>query len=160
LDPLLVRSTVEAALVEDLGRRGDITSQAILPTQTRAQGVIITREAGVIVGLDVAQIAFQLLDPTMVFEPLVEDGALCSANTIVARISGSARALLTAERVALNFMAHLSGIATLTASYVTAVSHTKAQILDTRKTTPNLRVLEKYAVVCGGGRNHRFGLDD
>ena len=160
LNPLLLEPLVRAALEEDLGRAGDITSQAIIPSDVRANAVMAARKAGVIAGLPVALAAFALVDPTLIFEPLVDEGAHVRAGTAAARVSGSARAILIAERVALNFVCRLSGIATLTARYVDLVKHTRAKICETRKTTPNLRSLEKYAVRCGGGFNHRFGLDD
>jgi nicotinate-nucleotide pyrophosphorylase (carboxylating) len=118
------------------------------------------RRAGVISGLAVAEAAFHALDPSVVFEPLVRDGARVEAGSVAARVAGSAHALLTGERVALNFLSHMSGIATLTRRYVDLVAGTRARIVDTRKTTPGLRAFEKYAVRCGGGQNHRSGLYD
>jgi nicotinate-nucleotide pyrophosphorylase (carboxylating) len=160
LNPLLIEPVVRAALAEDLGRAGDITSEATIPATMGARAVMAARKPGVISGLGVAQAAFHIIDPGLRFEALVEDGAVAPAGTAVARIEGNARALLTAERVALNFMSRMCGIATLTARYAALIAHTKAKVIDTRKTTPNLRAFEKYAVLCGGGMNHRFGLDD
>ncbi len=160
LPPLLVRRAIEAALGEDLGLAGDITTNATIPPAARAKGVIAVRQPGVIAGLDVARAAFETLDPHVRFEPKVADGAEVAAKTVVARVHGNARALLTAERVALNFLGRMSGIATLTRRYADAVVGTEAAIVDTRKTTPGLRAFEKYAVRCGGGQNHRTGLFD
>jgi nicotinate-nucleotide pyrophosphorylase (carboxylating) len=160
INPLLIEDAVRAALNEDLGRAGDITSQATIPTHAVATAVIASRQVGVIAGMAFAQAAFVLMDPNLKFEILVGDGGAVSAGTEVARISGPARALLSGERVALNYLGRLSGIASLTAKFVAEITHTKAKIADTRKTTPGLRAFEKYAVRCGGGMNHRFGLDD
>ncbi len=160
LPPPLVDEAVERALAEDLGRAGDITSAATIPGDAHAEAVIAAREAGVIAGLPLAEAAFRRMDASCAFQALVADGDRVDAGAIVARISGKARAVLSAERVALNFLGHLSGIATLTRRYADAIAHTKAKITCTRKTTPGLRALEKYAVRCGGGRNHRYGLDD
>lgn len=160
LNPLLIADAVRAALSEDLGRAGDITSQATIPAQRTATCVFGARKAGTIAGLPLAREAFTQFDPSVRFEALVEDGAKVEAGAALARVSGPARSILSAERVALNYLGRLSGIATLTAEYVAAVAHTKARIIDTRKTTPGLRAFEKYAVRCGGGMNHRYGLDD
>ena len=160
LNPLLIESSVRAALDEDLGRAGDITSLATIPATTQARAVIAARKAGTIAGLPMAAMAFRLVDPGVRFTALVEDGAAVSPGGIVARIEGPARGILSGERVALNYLGRLSGIATLTALYVARVAHTRARICCTRKTTPGLRAFEKYAVRCGGGMNHRFGLDD
>jgi len=159
LPPRLVAEAVERALAEDIGR-GDITTDALIDADDRCMGALVAREAGVVAGLDLAAAAFRALDPDMRFEPAVADGDKVAARAIVARVSGRTRALLSAERVALNFLTHLSGIATLTRRHVDAVAGSKARIVDTRKTLPGLRVLEKYAVRAGGGFNHRFGLDD
>lgn len=156
----VVDKAVAAALAEDLGLGGDITTRATIPAGTRASGVIAAREPGSIAGVQLAEAAFKTLDPFTQFEVVVGDGGRVGAGDVIARISGDARVLLTAERTALNFLGHLSGIATLTARYVAAVAGTKARIMDTRKTTPGLRALEKFAVQCGGGVNHRFGLFD
>jgi nicotinate-nucleotide pyrophosphorylase (carboxylating) len=160
LPPSLVAQTVAAALAEDLGSAGDITTDAIVPADAKDEAAIVVRQAGVIAGLDLAEAAFKALDPDVKFVRMVQDGAKVAAGTAIARISGKTRALLTAERTALNFLGRLSGIATLTAAYVAAVTGTGARISDTRKTTPGQRVLEKYAVRAGGGANHRFGLYD
>jgi nicotinate-nucleotide pyrophosphorylase (carboxylating) len=161
LNPLIVEQAVRAALDEDFGRAGDITSQATIPAEARARAVIAARKKpGVLAGLDLAKKAFELVDPTLTFEALAGDGDHLAPGAIVARIEGSARGILSAERVALNFLGRLCGIATLTSHYAQAIAHTKAKICCTRKTTPGLRAFEKYAVRCGGGMNHRFGLDD
>jgi nicotinate-nucleotide pyrophosphorylase (carboxylating) len=160
LSPLLVQDAVRAALREDLGRAGDVTTQATIPVGACARASISARQNGVIAGLPLAREAFLALDARIVFEPLVSDGDAVAAGEAIVRLEGPARAILTAERVALNFLGHLSGVASLTAQYVARVAHTRAKICDTRKTTPGLRALEKYAVRCGGGANHRFGLDD
>ncbi|MFA6139821.1 MAG: carboxylating nicotinate-nucleotide diphosphorylase [Hyphomicrobium sp.] len=156
----VVDKAVAEALAEDLGLGGDITTQATITAGTRASGVIAARKPGTIAGVQLAEAAFKTLDPFTQFEVVVGDGGRVDAGGVIARISGDARVLLTAERTALNFLGHLSGIATLTARYVAAVAGTKARIMDTRKTTPGLRALEKFAVRCGGGVNHRFGLFD
>ncbi len=156
----LVEEAVSRALAEDLGRAGDITSAATIPADATASGVIAAREAGVIAGLALAATAFRQMDTAIEFLPAVADGESVERGAIIARVAGNARAILSAERVALNFLGHLSGIATLTRRYADAVSHTKARITCTRKTIPGLRAFEKYAVRCGGGSNHRFGLDD
>jgi len=160
LNPLLVEDAVRAALLEDLGRAGDITTNATIPAMKQARAVIAARQPGIVAGLDLAKAAFRLLDPALGFDARIADGASVTPGAILATIEGPARALLSAERVALNFLGRLSGIATLTSRYVAAVAHTKARIVCTRKTTPGLRTFEKYAVLCGGGFNHRFGLDD
>ena len=150
---------IRHALAED-GAEADITTLCTVPAEQQAQASIIARQAGVIAGLTVAAATFRELDPQVFFEPLVEDGAAVQVGQVVARVSGPARSLLSAERVALNFLGHLSAIATVTARCVQALEGTKARILDTRKTTPGLRSLEKEAVRLGGGRNHRFNLSD
>jgi nicotinate-nucleotide pyrophosphorylase (carboxylating) len=161
LPRLLVEPIVRAALVEDLGRAGDITTDAIVPASARLDGVIAARQAGVIAGSDAAVIAFGLIDPAVSVEVVRGDGAPVSPGDVVIRLSGPARAILTAERVALNLLCRMSGVATATASLVEAARpHGKARIVCTRKTTPGLRSLEKHAVRAGGGSNHRFGLDD
>ena len=161
LYPLIIDKAVRAALEEDIGRAGDITSIATIPRDMQARCVMAPRKPGTICGLSVAETAFKLVDPGVKFEYLAADGdAFTKLRTPVARISGNARAILTAERTALNFISHMSGIATMTARFVEMTAHTKAKIIDTRKTTPNLRAFEKYAIRCGGGLNHRFGLDD
>ena len=160
LNPLLVEDAVRAALLEDLGRAGDITTNATIPAMKQARAVIAARQPGIVAGLDLAKAAFRLLDPALSFDTRIADGTAVTPGAILATIEGPARALLSAERVALNFLGRLSGIATLTSRYVAAVAHTKVRIVCTRKTTPGLRTFEKYAVLCGGGFNHRFGLDD
>jgi nicotinate-nucleotide pyrophosphorylase (carboxylating) len=151
---------VRTALLEDIGHGADLTTDAIVPPDRMARAQIAARKSGVIAGLDVAALAFQLLDEPTEFTVLRDDGERVQPGDVVAEISGSARALLTGERTALNFLCRLSGIATATRNLVDLVAGTNAQIVDTRKTTPGLRALEKYAVRCGGGSNHRFGLDD
>lgn len=160
LPPLLVEDAVRAALAEDLGRAGDITSQATIPENAAASATIAARGAGVLAGLALARDAFRLMEPTISIETWLEDGAALAPGDVIARIEGPARAILSAERVALNYLGRLCGVATLTSKYVARVAHTRARICDTRKTTPLLRAFEKYAVRCGGGANHRFGLDD
>lgn len=160
LSPLLIDDAVRAALAEDLGRAGDITTQAIIPSSANARAVIAAREAGVVAGLPLARAAFRLMDSRIGFEAWLEDGAKVAPGQIIARIEGPGRGILSAERVALNYMGRLSGIASLTAQYAARIAHTGAKVCDTRKTTPLLRAFEKYAVRCGGGANHRFGLDD
>jgi len=156
----LVKRAVEAALEEDLGGAGDITTDATILINAKGEATIVAREAGIIAGLDLAAEAFRALDPDVKFSPLVSDGDAIKQGAMIAKISGKTRAILTAERTALNFLGHLSGIATLTSRYVEAVAGTGARIVCTRKTTPGLRTLEKYAVRMGGGVNHRFGLYD
>ena len=160
LDEVLLTPIVEAALREDLGRRGDVTSQATIPAKMQAKLQIKARQAGVICGMDLARLAFRLIDTNIEFVAKVHDGERVAANTVSAIVSGNARHLLTAERTALNFMTHLSGIATATRQIVDSVAEYPAQITCTRKTIPGLRIVQKYAVRCGGGRNHRLGLDD
>lgn len=160
LPPLLVEDLVHRALDEDLGRAGDITSAAIIPPNARAHARLVARKHGVLAGLICASETFRLVDRHIDFRARKRDGDKLAAKDVIAEIEGPARAILAAERVALNFVGHLSGIATLTAAYVAAIAHTKAKIADTRKTLPGLRALEKYAVRCGGGINHRLGLDD
>ncbi len=157
---LLIEPGIKAALAEDMGRAGDVTSELIIFADQNAKARLVARKKGRIAGLDAAEIAFQLVDPSLQFEIAAPDGSAVEAGTMLAAIKGPTRAILTAERVALNFLGHLSGVATATSRLVDAVSHTKARIVCTRKTLPNLRILQKYAVRCGGGFNHRFGLDD
>jgi nicotinate-nucleotide pyrophosphorylase (carboxylating) len=151
---------VAATLAEDLGGQGDITSAAVIPAGARFSGTMQSREAIVAAGLPVAEAFFRALDPEARIERLVEDGARAAAGTALLRVEGKARALLAAERSALNLVQHLSGVATLTRLYADAIAGTGAVLLDTRKTLPGLRVLEKYAVRMGGARNHRMGLWD
>ncbi|WP_377287951.1 carboxylating nicotinate-nucleotide diphosphorylase [Rhizobium sp. SG2393] len=160
LPPVLVEEQVRAALKEDLGRAGDITTAATIGPEKRATAELNVREAGVIAGLVPAALAFRLVDPALTFEPLVEDGARVAAGTAIARVSGPARGLLSGERVALNYLMHLSGVASYTARFADAIAHTQARVTCTRKTLPGLRALEKYAVRLGGGSSHRYGLDD
>ena len=160
LAPGLIARAVADALAEDLGLSGDITTDATVPAKAVARAVFAARKPGVVSGLAVAQATFAALDPKVKFTPLAADGDAVVAGNAIARVSGPARAILTGERVALNFMGRMSGIATLTRAYVDAVAGTKAAIVDTRKTTPGLRAFEKYAVRCGGGMNHRVGLFD
>ena len=160
LSPLIVEPAVKAALLEDFGRGGDLTTEATIAPHTTAHGIIAAREAGRIAGLDLAVTAFHLLDPTIKITRRVGDGADVEPGEIIAAVDGYARPILSGERVALNFLGRLSGIATATAKLVKLVQGTKAKVVCTRKTTPGLRVFEKYAVRCGGGMNHRFGLDD
>jgi nicotinate-nucleotide pyrophosphorylase (carboxylating) len=157
---LLYEDVVRAALREDLGRAGDLTTDALVPDGSTAAATIVARQGGTIAGIAVAASAFRLLDSTVEVEAALGDGALVDAGGDIVRVTGPARAILSGERTALNFLGHLSGIATLTAAYVHAVAGSRARIVCTRKTTPGLRALEKYAVRCGGGANHRFGLDD
>ena len=160
LAEILLKPLVEAALTEDLGRRGDVTSQATIPADMQAQLQIKARQTGVICGMDLARLSFALIDEQIEFIAKVYDGAIVEAGTVLAIVRGNARNLLTAERTALNFMTHLSGIATDTKKIVDSVASYPAQITCTRKTIPGLRIVQKYAVRCGGGRNHRLGLDD
>ena len=161
LPDLMIEPIVRAALAEDLGRGGDVTSTALIPRGQRLTATFAARAEGRVSGTDCARIALAVLDPTARFEVLTADGADVTANDgTIARVEGEAIAILGAERVALNLMGRLSGVATLTRAYVRAVEGTQARIVCTRKTTPGLRALEKYAVRCGGGVNHRFGLDD
>ncbi len=160
LDTVLLESLVRLALTEDLGRRGDVTSQATIPAEKQAQLQIRARQAGVICGMDLARLAFALIDRQIEFIAAVTDGERVAADTVLATVRGNARHLLTAERTALNFLTHLSGIASATQHIVDSVADYPAQITCTRKTIPGLRIVQKYAVRCGGGRNHRLGLDD
>jgi len=160
LPEIMIEPIIRMALLEDLGRAGDITSDAVIAPDAMAHVVLSARENGVVAGLDFARLAFVLIDPAVRFEPVGADGERTAPGKVLAHIHGSARNILTAERVALNFLGHLSGIASATAGIADAISHTKAKISCTRKTTPGLRFAEKYAVRAGGGANHRFGLDD
>ncbi|MCB1056295.1 MAG: carboxylating nicotinate-nucleotide diphosphorylase [Acidobacteria bacterium] len=160
LYPLVYEDVVRRALVEDLGRAGDLTSDAVIPSDRRAQAVLVARKSGVVAGLDVAASAFRWLDPELAVKLTTSDGTRVGEGTILADIAGPARSLLSAERTALNFLGHLSGIATVTRGIVDSIAGSGARVVCTRKTTPGLRALEKHAVRCGGGSNHRFGLDD
>jgi len=158
--PLMYEPLVRTALLEDLGRAGDITADAIVPADKTASLVLRARRPGVVAGLDIARATFQLVNPAIRLTAERPDGSVVAPGDVIAAIEGPARGLLTGERTALNFLCHLSGVATATATLVSAAQGTKARIVCTRKTTPGLRTLEKYAVRAGGGSNHRFGLDD
>jgi nicotinate-nucleotide pyrophosphorylase (carboxylating) len=160
LSPLAIDEMVHRALNEDLGRAGDITSMATIPEAAHAHAIMVARQSGVIAGLPLAVAIFQRLAPDISIEAHVRDGGAVAAGVHMLTISGPARAVLSGERTALNFVGRLSGVATLTADYVRHTAGTRMRICCTRKTTPGLRALEKYAVRCGGGFNHRFGLDD
>ena len=160
LPALMVEPIVRAALLEDLGRAGDITTDAIIPRSARMAGTITARQAGVLAGIDAAALAFRLLDADVTVAVERPDGARVQPGDVIIGIEGTARAILSAERVALNLLCQLSGVATATAQLVEAVQPYRARITCTRKTTPGLRALQKYAVRAGGGSNHRFGLDD
>jgi len=160
LPAIMIEPSVRAALLEDLGRAGDLTTDAIVPADATARAALAAREPGVVAGLDVAIMAFRLIDPNLKIEVLKGDGSRIVPGDDIAIVSGPARGLLTGERVALNFLGHLSGIASGTATIADAIAHTRTRVADTRKTTPGLRALQKHAVRLGGGMNHRFGLDD
>lgn len=160
LPHLLLQPFVETALQEDLGRRGDVTSLAVIQAEQTASLKIISREKGIIAGMDLAELTFSTIDKNIIFQAHVTDGECIMPGTVLATVSGNARALLTAERTALNFMTHLSGIASQVAKIVESVQNYPVEITCTRKTLPGLRILQKYAVRVGGGRNHRMGLDD
>jgi nicotinate-nucleotide pyrophosphorylase (carboxylating) len=160
LPDLLVEPVVRAALLEDLGRAGDLTTDAIVPPTARARTALVARQRGVVAGLGAASMAFRLVDPSIVIAIERPDGTPLAPGDRIATIAGPARGMLTAERVALNFLGHLSGVASGAATLVEAVRGHKAHICCTRKTMPGLRALQKYAVRVGGGMNHRFGLDD
>ena len=157
---IAIEPLVRAALLEDLGRAGDITSDAVVPAGLNARTVLGARQAGVVAGLDLARLAFELIDPRIFVRVERQDGSTVGSGDRIAVITGPARGILTAERTALNYLCHLSGVATATASVVAALRGYKAEVVCTRKTTPGLRAVEKYAVRAGGGGNHRFGLDD
>jgi nicotinate-nucleotide pyrophosphorylase (carboxylating) len=160
LSPLIVEPLVKMALLEDLGRAGDITTDSVIPAGAKARVVIASREEGVIAGLDLAEAAFKTVDATLIVKRLKVEGSGVKKGDEIMSVEGSARAILTAERTALNFVGRLSGIATLTRKMVKATGNHKAKIAATRKTTPGLRAIEKYAVIVGGGAPHRYGLDD
>ena len=160
LPPLMLEPAVRAALTEDLGRAGDVTSDAVIPAGTQTTAILRAREAGVAAGLDAAALAFELIDPTLsIFRAKTDGEPLVEGDTLLT-ITGAARAILAAERVALNFACRMSGIASTTRRIADAIAHTEATIVCTRKTTPGLRMFEKRAVRAGGGGNHRWGLDD
>jgi nicotinate-nucleotide pyrophosphorylase (carboxylating) len=154
-----IRHLIEWSLSEDIGK-GDLTSEALIAQDLKAQGIIVAKEEGVIAGLEIAKMVFHQLDPNLVFESSFKDGNRVMRKEEVATLKGSVRSILSGERTALNFLQRLSGIATLVSKYVEKIKDTEAKILDTRKTTPGLRALEKYAVKMGGGKNHRIGLFD
>ena len=160
LHPLQYERLLRRALEEDLGLAGDLTTNAIVPPGERISGRLVARRAGCIAGLPVAARSFSLVDPEVQLEPRVVEGAVVAGGTVLAEVSGPSRAVLTGERVALNVLGHLSGVATVTRGIADAIAGTRARVVCTRKTTPGLRALEKYAVRAGGGSNHRFGLDD
>lgn len=160
LPHLLIEPVVRTALLEDLGGAGDLTTAATVPAGTPATAHLVAREPGVIAGTEAAKLAFQLLDPSLEVTLHLADGAPVGEGDVIATVRGEARSVLSAERVALNLLSHLSGVASATAALVAAVDGTTTRICCTRKTTPGLRALEKSAVVAGGGVNHRFGLDD
>lgn len=160
LPRLVIEPALRAALMEDLGRAGDVTSDAVIPAGTPARAAMRAREAGVAAGLDAARLAFELIDPALAIEQAVGDGARVAPGETLVTIAGEARSILAAERVALNFACRMSGIATATRGIADAIAQTRAVIVCTRKTTPGLRLFEKRAVRAGGGGNHRWGLDD
>ncbi|PZU88012.1 MAG: carboxylating nicotinate-nucleotide diphosphorylase [Shinella sp.] len=160
LSPLMAEDIVKAALLEDLGRAGDITTYATIGPEKTAKAALNSRENGVIAGIELARVAFRLVDPSVAFHALVSDGDRVAPGTSLIHVEGSARSILSAERVALNFLMHLSGVASYTARFADEIAHTTARVTCTRKTLPGLRAVEKYAVRLGGGSNHRFGLDD
>lgn len=160
LPRIMLEPVVRAALLEDVGRSGDITSQAVVPAGTQAHLQLVARESGVLAGIEVAKLAFMLMDENCSFDVLCEDGTDLQAGTVIADIQGDARAMLTAERTALNFLGHLSGIASATRPIARAIAPYGTKVSCTRKTLPGMRMLQKYAVRVGGGSNHRFGLDD
>ncbi|MDV7339375.1 carboxylating nicotinate-nucleotide diphosphorylase [Terasakiella sp. A23] len=160
LSPILIEPSVRAALAEDLGRGGDLTTDIVIDDDAWVKASINARQVGAIAGIDIAEMAFDLVDPRVDMEVYIADGGRVEPGDTVAILEGPARAILTGERVALNYLGHLSGIASETRKIVDACAGTKARITCTRKTTPGLRAFEKYAVRCGGGFNHRFGLDD
>lgn len=160
LPALMLEPLVRAALLEDLGRAGDITTDAIVPASARAETALVARQPGIVAGLDLTATAFRLIEPTISITVERPDGTRIAPGDRIATLSGPTRGMLTAERVALNFLGHLSGVASATATLVEAVKGHKARICCTRKTMPGLRAVQKYAVRIGGGINHRFGLDD
>ena len=154
------RRLIDLALPEDLGANGDLTSQAVIPPELPGRAALVARQAGVVAGLPAARQTFAIVDPQLVFQEVVPDGSAVSPGAVLAVVSGSMRSILAGERTALNFLQRLSGVATMTAVYVKAAANPRCKVLDTRKTTPGWRLLEKYAVRCGGGHNHRMGLGD
>ena len=160
LPDVLIEPVVRMALAEDLGRAGDVTAMACIPADARMKAGFVARKPGVLAGIDCVRLAVLAMDPQASVDLRLEDGDAFEAGAVLAVVEAEARAFLSAERTALNLVGRLSGVATLTRAYVQAVAGTRARIADTRKTTPGLRALEKHAVACGGGINHRFGLDD
>ncbi len=160
LPMVMVEPAVRAALLEDLGRAGDLTTDAIVPAEASARTALVARQTGVVAGLDFAAAAFRLIDPAVRMTVALPDGSRVRPGDMIATIIGPARGILTAERTALNFLCHLSGVASATGGIVDAIAGTRAQVCCTRKTIPGLRFAQKYAVRVGGGSNHRFGLDD
>ncbi|GAB2837008.1 carboxylating nicotinate-nucleotide diphosphorylase [Comamonas piscis] len=160
LPDVMLEPLVRMALLEDLGRAGDLTTDTIVPAEAKDSLRLVARQAGVLAGLDLARLAFHLLDSSLVFEPLCSDGTVLAPGMEIARIHGKSRAILTAERTALNYLCHLSGVASATYSIAQAIQPYGTRVTCTRKTMPGLRALQKYAVRVGGGSNHRFGLDD
>jgi nicotinate-nucleotide pyrophosphorylase (carboxylating) len=160
LPQVMLEPLVRATLLEDLGRAGDLTTDAIVPAHAHGATRLVARQHGVLAGLDLARLAFTLMDPTIRFHAELADGARLAPGTEIARIEGPARGMLSAERTALNFLGHLSGVASATAANADAIRHTPCKVTCTRKTLPGLRAVQKYAVRVGGGSNHRFGLDD
>jgi len=160
LPMIMIEPVVRAALLEDLGRAGDLTTDAIVPAEARARTALVARQTGVVAGLDFAAAAFRLIDPAIETAVALADGSRVRPGDTVATISGPVRGMLTAERTALNFLCHLSGVASATRGIADAIAGTRAQVCCTRKTMPGLRFAQKYAVRVGGGSNHRFGLDD
>src|SRR4051794_17499664 len=160
LPAVMIEPAVRAALLEDLGRAGDLTTDSIVPAGAEARTALVARQAGVIAGLDFAAAAFRLIDPAITMQVARPDGTRLAPGDLIATISGPARGTLTAERTALNFLCHLSGVASATRGIANAIAGTRAQVCCTRKTMPGLRFAQKYAVRLGGGSNHRFGLDD
>ena len=160
LPAIMIEPAVRAALLEDLGRAGDLTTDSIVPADARTTCALVAREAGVVCGLDFALWSFRLIDPRIEVRVALPDGSRLKPGDLIATVTGPARGILTGERVALNFLTHLSGVASATRSIADAIAGTKAQVCCTRKTMPGLRAAQKYAVRVGGGSNHRFGLDD
>ncbi len=160
LPRIVIEPLVRAALLEDLGRAGDLTTDAIIAEDAHATVALVSREPGVVAGTDCARLAWELVDPRIEVRDLLPDGSRVQPGTVIGTASGPARGLLSGERVALNFLGHLSGVATGTATIADAIAHTRARVADTRKTIPGMRALQKHAVKAGGGSNHRFGLDD
>jgi nicotinate-nucleotide pyrophosphorylase (carboxylating) len=160
LPVIMIEPAIRAALLEDLGRAGDLTTDSIVPAEARTRTALVARQAGVVAGLDFAATAFRLIEPAIKMEIALPDGSRLRQGDLIATISGPARGILTAERTALNFLCHLSGVATATRGIADAIEGTRAQVCCTRKTIPGLRFAQKYAVRVGGGSNHRFGLDD